>query len=216
VSHESDASSRNGPARGIGKATRSGGADVPDADFAAADPNPPARLGAGALVFAVVSIGLTVLLSAVPWSPVDASRAIIRLSWRATGTQIEECRRPTDDENARLPAHMRREEICEGRPVLFLLEVSVDGRTVVRDTVEPAGARGDRPVYILRDVEVEPGLHDVLVTFDTRLPGDAGDTAAGSNGFPKYLRLESRVEVGLGEVALITYDGERRTLVERR
>lgn len=168
----------------------------------------------GGSIVALVVFAATVKLSAIPWRPADADRALVRLSWRAVGPGIEECREPDEKENARLPAHMRRAEICEGRMAPFLLVVSVDGRTVLHDTIHAAGARGDRPVYVLREIEVAPGGHDLGVSFDA-LAADETATARAPGTFPEQLRLDSHFDVGVGETILVTWDEDRRALVLR-
>lgn len=167
--------------------------------------------GAVVVIAAMASVGL---LSAVPWAPAGADRSVLRLSWRAAGGLIEECRRPTEEENARLPAHMRRDEICEGRTASFELKVVIDGATLLQDTLDAEGARGDRPIHVLRDIDLESGTHDVLVTFETLLPAPASAVERQTE-FPDRLRLEARVDIGPGDIVLVTYDPARRTLVTR-
>lgn len=170
----------------------------------------PAR--AVGILVAIAATALTGVLSAVPWQPNGADRSLVRLSWRATGGLIEECRRPTAEENAKLPAHMRREEICEGRNASFVLVVAVDGRPVMADTIVASGARGDRPVYVFREVSLQPGTHDLSVAFDSLLPREA---RARGNEFPAHLTLDTRILLDTGDIVLITYDEVRGELVAR-
>jgi len=166
------------------------------------------------LLFAIVATLLTGMLSAMPWRPYGADRSLVRLSWRAVGELVEECRRPTAEENAKLPAHMRREEICEGRTTSFVLRVLLDGKPVLEDTIRAAGARGDRPVYVFREVAVPAGAHDLSIAFDSLLPA-AGTARERNNEFPEHLTLDTRAQFRPGDILLITYDEAQRRLVAR-
>jgi hypothetical protein len=96
--------------------------------------------------------------------------AAIRLSWRAAGEHVEECRTPTPEELAAVPAHMRRERICEGRLLPFRLRVQVDGTSLFDALVRASGARRDRPTYVLDEFRVAPGAHRVAVRFEVEAP----------------------------------------------
>lgn len=188
------------------------------------------RVTAGG-VLAVAGVAAMGALTRTDHTATPADRAEIRLAWRARVPQMEECRRLTEAEQAELPAHMRREVVCEGRVASYRLEVVVDGAVRHRAVVEGAGARGDRPLYVFEAVPVAPGRHSVRVVFE-RIGSDRDDEAAGSRGgdptgsgdrtgprsergrgVPDRLLLEERVELAGGDVLLITYDGEAEQLV---
>jgi hypothetical protein len=170
-------------------------------------------------------------LSRVPYDATGADHAAIRLSWRSTGELVQECRRPTPAELERLPIHMRREEICEGRLLPYRLRVMIDGRLVVDDLVKPSGMRGDRPLYVFREIPVKPGSYRVAVSWEEereeRSPDGAarvaGEVTAGAgsasrearNLLPRQLGLETGVELESRDIALITYDINSRALVLR-
>lgn len=168
------------------------------------------RIGAGAglavAVLLAVGAGTRFAYTAVP---VDA--AALRLAWRARVPLVEECRRLTEAEQADLPVHMRREVVCEGRVASYRLEVVVDGVVRKQATVEGAGARGDRPLYVFETLPLEPGLHDIRVEF-VRVGGGRGGQAgrAGAQTIPDRLTVRRTVEVGSREVVLVTYDPDGR------
>lgn len=175
-------------------------------------------------------------LARVPWRAGDPSVAHIRLSWRYRGEAVRECRPLTEEERAALPAHMRREEVCERRLPPYRLRVVVDGREAVADRVRGGGARGDRPIYVFRDLRVAPGVHGIRVVFGPsertgaaelpEAPGEAergyateraGEGAAGAaRGGPAELVLERELRLEGGEIALVTYDPQAGELVLRR
>lgn len=168
-------------------------------------------------------------LSQAPYARTASPAPLLRLAWRVRGTPVHQCRRLTAEELARLPPHMRRTEECERRILPYRLHVLVDGRTVIDHLVEAAGARSDRPLYVLDEVTLPPGEHLVEIAF-TREPQaeeapeheqaetpeeeareHAGDTAAS----PARLTFSGRLALGAGEIALVTYDPDRQALVLR-
>lgn len=166
------------------------------------------RVGAASLS-AAVALALAGL-SRVPTVHADGGEALLRLSWRLRGARVEQCRPRTPDELEALAAHMRTPEVCVGVNAAYELTVELDGREVVRDTVRPAGARADRPVYVFRDVPVAPGSHSVEVALRALVP--EGADAAGGVG---RLALEEEIRIGPAEIALVTLDPEGIHLVVR-
>ena len=64
-------------------------------------------------------------LSLVPYTAEPGDRAVVRLAWRTRGERVRACRRLTPDELARLPQHMRQEEVCERRILPYRLRVEI-------------------------------------------------------------------------------------------
>jgi hypothetical protein len=139
----------------------------------------------------------------VPFQAHGPDAAMLRLAWRALGEASLECRKPSAEELARLPIHMRRPEICERRLPTFRLVVELDGARVLEESVAPAGAAGDRPAVVLRELPIAPGAHELLVTF------------APESGAAAAKRLSERIRVEAGEVALIAEDPQTRELAWR-
>jgi hypothetical protein len=131
--------------------------------------------------------------------------AAIRLSWRAVGRPVEQCRVPSAEELAKLPVHMRRSEICERRLAAFRLEVALDGVPTIDERIAAEGAQHDRPAYVLRELRVAPGAHRISVRF-------ASEDAASA----PPLALDAQIELASREVALVTEDPQRAGLEVRR
>lgn len=167
-----------------------------------------ARALPAALVTALLAAAL-VAGSRVPWTAETSPDAIVRLSWRAVGERVEECRETTEAERASLPAHMRRQRICERRLTPFRLSLRIDGEQRLDESVHAAGAREDRPTYVLREFRVAPGAHRIEVRFAPEpLPGaPAGATTP--------LALDARVTLAPHQIALVTRDGEGGPLIAR-
>ena len=93
---------------------------------------------------------------------------------------------------------MRPREICEGRNLPFRLTVRVDGAVLFDAEVRPAGARADRPAYVLEEFPVQPGRHRLEVRFAvSHAEADAVEAS------PPLL-LEQTVSLAPREVVLVT------------
>lgn len=187
----------------------------------------PARLARGALVAAAVTLG-TAALSRLPYDAAPGDDALLRLSWRARGEQVRECRRLSAAELEAQPVHMRRTEVCEARSLPYHLRVRLDGRAVLDDTLYAGGARGDRPIYVFREVPLPAGAHRLQVEFvrrDGEQPparnagvGAAADAAAvprHADATPARLALDTVLRLDADQIVLLTYDADRRALVAR-
>jgi len=185
------------------------------------------RRAAGVALALAVTISIAAL-SRLPYTAAaDAEHALIRLSWRTPGAYVEECRRLSAEELERLPAHMRREEVCEGRVLPYRLHVLINGRVVYDELVRPSGAREDRPLYVYRDLPVRAGDYSVEIAWEredvavaeppTSQPsGASADRArSGPTATPESLRLATRLALERGDIALLTYDVDRQRLVAR-
>jgi hypothetical protein len=164
----------------------------------------------------VVAVGVTVAIAAlsrVPYVHARDDSAVLRLAWRTPGDFVHACRRPTQEELERLPVHMRREEICEGRMLPRRLVVRLNGEVALEETVEAPGARGDRPLSVFRELPLPAGAYDLEVSWVTvgevppRTDGRPGSPVPAHMAVRTGLRLESR------DVALVTFDPDRRALV---
>lgn len=91
--------------------------------------------------------------------------AIVRVAWSARPERVETCRRLTEDELAKQPAHMRTRVACEGTTARYRLEISRDDVMLDTATVRGGGLRHDREVYVSREIPVPPGSGRIAVRF---------------------------------------------------
>ena len=164
------------------------------------------RVGVG--VASAVLLVAMAALSRVPLRFAGPDDALLRLSWRMKGVSAEACRTLTPEELEKLPVHMRNPRACIGHIASYRLSVRVDGALALIDTVRPAGARGDRPITLLRDLPLAPGSHRVEVRFDAILPEGVTPPDDG------ILRLQwnGAVDIPPRGVALVTLDPGGRKL----
>jgi hypothetical protein len=123
---------------------------------------------------------------------------MIRLSWRAFGERVEECREPSAAEQAKLPPHMRQPRICEGRLLPFRLVVRIDGTGHFDELLHVGGAHADRPTIVFRDFRVTPGPHRLEIRFEVERPLGSGPAAQ------PPLRLDETLEFASREILLVT------------
>ena len=165
----------------------------------------------GAAVLALLRLG-----SLAPYTAERDVGAIVRLAWRARGERVRDCRRSTPDEMAKLPAHMRQAEVCEGRILPYRLVVELDGAAAVSQLIHGAGAREDRPLYVFQELVMPPGTHRIVLSFTREgTPPADSTTTSGALATPARLTLDTTVTIGSRRVVLVTYDEERERLVVR-
>lgn len=179
-------------------------------------------------------------LSGSPVATGDAGNSGFRLSWSARPERIEKCRQLSKEELAEREEHMRQRVECEGAFATYSLQVFIEGKLVHESIVRGAGLRHDRPIYLLRDLEVSPGRHAVRVSFtrreknDTQSPAlqarqDDDDDSGTFRGraerereerarraraaIPPRLMFDSVLSFVPGKVFVLTLDSERRGLV---
>lgn len=167
----------------------------------------------------------------------DAAR--LRLSWSARPERIEVCRQLSEEELEKREEHMRERVECEGGFATYALRIDVDGQVLGESVIHGAGLRHDRPLYLLQDYQVPAGPHRVRVTLtrrentdedagaftSARLPNaDTGLYAGRARreaeeharraraAIPPSLMLDTTVAFTPRQVALVTFNAERRML----
>jgi hypothetical protein len=156
----------------------------------------------------VFGAGLAIAMTfAVAWlsrAPTDFAGdgdALIRLSWRVDGVTVQACETLSEEELAKRPIHMRNPQACIGTIAPFELVATLGGQTIVHDTIWPGGIRGDRPIYVFRDIPVIPGRSVLSVRFEAVVPeGTEVDSAV------SRLTWEGEIELAPDDVALLAMD----------
>ena len=83
------------------------------------------------------------------------------------------------------------------------------------------GLRGDRPLYVLREIHLPEGDATITITF-TRVETPAAQDAEHTRretlteALPASLTWEQRLSIAPGQVRVISYDPERQVLFEVR
>lgn len=170
--------------------------------------------------------------------------AQLRLSLSARPERVERCRELSDDELAKLPAHMRLRTQCEGYSARYMLTIGLDERRLTIDTLRGGGLRHDRPLHVFLEHDVTPGQQRVVVEvtrIDERTTLNAADTGSASReavsdtllggraererdertrrvaeAMPPRLVLDTTMTFAPGGVVLITFDQNTRRLTMRK
>jgi hypothetical protein len=189
--------------------------------------------GAG-LLLAVAAAAGTGWLSEAPYPGATADQAMIRLVFGVRAEQLEQCRRVSAEELAKLPPHMRQAVICEGQSAHYRLQVRVDEASVFNAELTGGGIRHDRPIHALREIAVAPGRRHLRVEWRRIEPADSAAESAPSDSLsgrdrrdsetrarrrleaaPAEMLLDETVLVGPRQVVLVTYQPEGRKLALR-
>lgn len=177
----------------------------------------PARIVTVVLVSAAATLALGWAARANYDSPGGES-AVLRLSWRLRGEREEKCRPRTQAELDALPVHMRTPEICEGSLVAYRLVVQVDDGVPDTSRVLPAGAKGDRPIYVLKEKEVAPGSHRVRIDFarEDEADTDDDDEEDDEDDDAPVFAMDTVLDMSAGSIELITMAADGKRLVRHR
>jgi hypothetical protein len=158
------------------------------------------------LIVAVSAAGLALIGwgSRAPYRATESDAALLRLSWRMRGERNESCRDRTQAELDALPVHMRTPRICETRVVPYRLVLQLGDGRADTSIVLPAGAKHDRPMYVLRDSLLQGGPQRVRVTFER-----ADSVRAGVLALDEVIRFQH------GFIELVTLSDDGRSLEHR-
>lgn len=153
----------------------------------------------------IASTGIVLVLvafaSQYPYGEVP-SVGLVRLAGSLPALKKSDCRALTTEEQAGLPAHMTRQEICQERHLSFDLSIKIDGVELPRSYIEPGGLHKDRPVYLNQEIEVIPGTHNITVDLRPSPPTSKNDTA---------MSLNKDFVIDAGSVALLLPDVHNNT-----
>ena len=187
---------------------------------------------AAGVVLGVAVVVVLVFAANAPITVHGSEQALLRLAWSMRPERVERCRQQSEEELARLPAHMRQPVICEGASAQYRLTVRHDGVVAAERIIHGGGLRQDRRIYVFHELPLDPGEGTIEVRFeliDPRIDPDAADTVqretdhddrqverkdrqAAGETVPPHLILTQRLQIRPREVILVTYSPERRAL----
>ena len=99
--------------------------------------------------------------------------------------------------------------------------LTLNGKPRLHRRVDPAGARGDRPLYVQEDVPLPAGRYDLAVRFTPLLSEIARPEASATGESdqpsqpsrpPLHLEFQSQITIGLDQITLIHYDDKKKKL----
>lgn len=124
-----------------------------------------------AAAYAALALFIGYFAAAPAYSPSDPRQAQLKLSFTHGGARLEECRRYTAEELARIAPNMRRTFDCKRERVPVVVELELDGQVLFHEAVAPFGLWRDGPSAMYRRLTVAPGAHRLVVRLRDDLPG---------------------------------------------
>lgn len=121
-------------------------------------PNPLQYAGQ-AVVFALAALFVGYFSADPAYRQVPEGMAQIKLSFRHGGARLEDCRKLTPEELAKLPASERKPSTCTRARIPITVEIALDGRPLYADVLQPTGLSSDGPAETYRKFLVPAGRH---------------------------------------------------------
>ncbi len=128
------------------------------------------------------------------FSAIGPDDALLRVSFIHAAQRKHECRRRTAEELAKLAPNMRAALDCPRERADLLVELELDGTTVLRREVKPAGFQRDGNAVLYQRLAVPAGRHRIVARLRDRAEGNFN-----------YVK-EQTVELAAGRVLLIDFN----------
>jgi len=112
-----------------------------------------------AAVYGLIALALGYFSDSPAYTHFPPDQALVKLSLVHPGNRVGECRRRTADELAELAPNMRKALDCPRGRLPLLVELSLDGALLYRESLPPTGLSGDGPSRAYQRFTVAPGRH---------------------------------------------------------
>lgn len=119
------------------------------------------RLALGTVISLGIVLGTAYLSSRPAWQSLPDTHGLIRLSFAKSG--VRDCRDRTEAELAALPQNMRSRQVCDSRRAPVYVELDLNGKTVLAESLAPSGLSGTGPSRVYRRFELPAGDYEVAV-----------------------------------------------------
>jgi hypothetical protein len=160
------------------------------------------RWSAQAALYAGFALAVGVFSAWPPYRQLDAQQALLRLSLLHPGAPVQDCRPRTEEELARLPAHMRTPMDCPRERSPVRVRVALDERVIIDESFPASGLARDGAAAAYRRLAVPAGAHRISVAVN--------DNVRQPDRF--YTRAQS-VDLAPGQILLIDFDPRRGGVV---
>ncbi len=151
-----------------------------------------------ALLYAVFALIIGVFSHWPTYRHLADDEALIKLSFTHAAQRVDECRKLTPQELAKLPPNMRTPMKCGRERAPIVVEVDIDGKPAIRHVAQPSGLSRDGASSVYRRITVQAGTHQLAV----RLKDNAGD-----GGFS--YQSEKTVALAPAQILVIDFDPQR-------
>lgn len=142
------------------------------------------------LILILVFGGTTLLLSHMSVALVNSSESFLTVAIRYVSKTEELCRKTTEEEKAKMLAHMRREEICERERKDSRVKLWVDGQEIFSQQVIPLGFRSDGLSVLLHSFPLKSGTHQIRVALEQELGAKSDSNDKNIAEFSREINFE--------------------------
>jgi hypothetical protein len=164
-----------------------------------ATPRPgPAAWAGQVLLYGLFALAVGVFSRWPTYHPIEPGQALIKLSFTRVGKPVGDCRKPSAEEQAKLPPTMRAPEICPRERSPITVHVDVDGVRALERVAAPTGLSKDGAAAVYERLVVPAGERRIAVHL-------SDDVRARDK---PYLR-EAKVTLVPGQVLVIDFDAEK-------
>jgi len=129
----------------------------------------------------------------------DAGMASVKVSISHAADRVKPCIPLTEEQIAELARNMRRTESCERARLPLLVEIDIDGETVVRVEAEASGLWNDGPSSVYERLDVTPGQHRVAARLRDTARADGWDYTHSADAVlapGRYFTVTFKAETG--------------------
>ena len=144
--------------------------------------------------YAAFCVALAYFATRPIYHPIPPDTALVKVSLQHAGQRKEACRERSAEELAKLAPNMRTASVCPRERVPVAIEISLDGQTIVSESVPPSGLAKDGSSTLYKRVEVPAGEHRVVAKL--------GDARRVGFGHVK----EASIKLVPGAILLIDFD----------
>lgn len=158
----------------------------------------PLQFVGQAATFGIFALVISYLSTSPAYIAHPPEKAQLKLSFTHAGKHVEECKKRTREELAKLAANMRAPMDCSRERWPVIADLSLDGKKIYQGIATPAGIKKDGHSSFYQEFPVATGKHTVTIgVWDTR--GEVGD---GDYDFV----LEQEINLTPREILVIGFD----------
>ena len=121
-------------------------------------PKPLAYIGQ-AIVYGLIAAGIGFFSTQPEYRQMPEGYAQIKLAFNHGAARVEDCRRLTPDEIAKLPPRERRPNTCSRERVPLRVQLALDGSIIYDAQLQPTGLSRDGPAQAYEKFIVPAGKH---------------------------------------------------------
>lgn len=164
----------------------------------------PMRWMAQALLYAAFGAAIGLFSSWPVYRHLPEGHAVVKVSIVHQGARLHPCEERSAEELAKLPPTMRVPQRCPRERAPLLLELDIDGETVLQREAFSRGLKSDGSAAIYQRLVIPAGAHDIAVRLR--------DTPR-EDGFDH--QHQARVDLDPAQVLVVDFSQERGGLLLR-